>query len=103
MLSPNAGLAQLRVNTFRMFCVWMQDNPDILQITKLLEDLPKIFLFWVKWKISMEQNQATNISMRKQDLEFQYEVRELDINSDGSLFTTILPCSKIASVHKSDP
>lgn len=103
MLSPNAGLAQLRVNTFRMFCVWMQDNPDILQITKLLEDLPKIFLFWVKWKISMEQNQATNISMRKQDLEFQYEVRELDINSDGSLFITILPCSKIASVHKSDP
>lgn len=42
---PNVGPGQLRVNTFRMLCVWMQDNPDILKITKLLEDLPKRFLF----------------------------------------------------------
>jgi hypothetical protein len=41
-----------------MLCVWMQDNANIVKISKVLEELPEFFFFWVKWQVSMEHNQV---------------------------------------------
>lgn len=53
------GPDQLTANTFRMLCVWMQDNADIFKISKLLEELSKVFFLWVEGQVSMEDNQVT--------------------------------------------
>ena len=37
------GPDQMTANTFRMLCVWMQDDSDILKISKLLQELSKVF------------------------------------------------------------
>lgn len=53
------GPDQMTENTFRMFCVWMQDDTDIFKISKLLQELPKVFFLWVEGQVSMEDNQVT--------------------------------------------
>ena len=37
------GPDQMTANTFRMLCVWMQDDADIFKISKLLQELSKVF------------------------------------------------------------
>lgn len=41
-----------KCTTFRMLCVWMQDDADIFKISKLLEELPKVFFLGVKGQVS---------------------------------------------------
>lgn len=53
------GPDQLTANTFRMLCVWMQDDADIFKISKLLEELPKVFFLWIEGQVSTEDNQVT--------------------------------------------
>jgi hypothetical protein len=45
MIETLLGLDQLITNTFRMLCVWMQDNANIVKISKVLEELPEFFFF----------------------------------------------------------
>lgn len=58
-VSTFLGPDKLTTSTFRMLCVWMQDNTDIFKISKLLEELPEFFFLWVKRQVSMEDSQVT--------------------------------------------
>lgn len=46
----------------------MQDDADIFKISKLLEELPKVFFLWVKGQVSKEDNQVgKKVNLQKWD------------------------------------